>query len=58
MLGNILALDEGSADREGLINSFEETGNEVNHVEYCVHLEEELAIAKGSAPNSKKNVEN
>ena len=49
VLGNILALDEGSADREALITSFEETGDKGNHVEYCLHLEEELATARGSA---------
>ena len=49
VFGNILALDEGSADREALITSFEETGDKGNHVEYCLHLEEELATARGSA---------
>ena len=49
VLGHILALEEGSADREAMITSFEESGDRGNHVEYCLHLEEELATARGVA---------
>ena len=49
VLGHILALEEGSADREAMITSFEESGDCGNHVEYCLHLEEELATARGVA---------
>ena len=49
VLGNILALEEGNVDREALIVSFEESGDSGNHVEYCTHLEEELATARGAA---------
>jgi hypothetical protein len=53
MLGALLTMDEGCDEREDLLESLENTGDEGEHVQHCCFLEDELAKAKEAARESE-----
>ena len=53
MLGALLTMDEGCDEREGILESLENTGNDGEHVQHCCFLEDELAKAKEVARESE-----
>ena len=53
MLGALMTMDEGCDEREDLLESLENTGNDGEHVQHCCFLEDELAKAKEVARESE-----
>ena len=48
-----MTMDEGCDEREGILESLENTGNDGEHVQHCCFLEDELAKAKEVARESE-----